>query len=617
MKTFPSLLCALGVLCELTTLTAQEANLRPAQGPDARRPNILFITVDDMSCDSVGAFGCGLQGITPHTDRLASQGLRFDYAHVQVGNCYPSRNVMFSGRYPHNSGVEGFYQVKPTDFPVLCDLMKAGGYYTAIRGKVSHSTPYQPYAWDDDLTVAPDGTKLHIKDVPSYGECTARGIANAKAAGKPFCLNINISDPHKPFWKPGDQQGRHKASRIFRAGEVPVPGFLFEDPAVREELALYYTSVRRADDAVGAILKALEESGQQDETVVVFLSDHGMPLPFAKTQLYHHSTRTPLIVKWPGVTKAGAVDKDHMVSAVDFLPTLLDIAGLDHPKGFDGRSFEPLLRGGRQEERGFVFKVYNENSGGNRHPIRGIETRHHLYLFNPWSDGKNVFRTATNGTATYRRMKQLAPERPDLAARLEVMDHRTVEELYDLRVDPDCLHNLIGDPKHEAVADGLRRTLGEVMEATNDHALEPFRKRDEPAALAAYMKKVQDASDERRARKRKGNRPAGQASASPGSGNYLKLQPPRSAAAGDAVTVTVPHDLPAALGTQQVHVTLKDGHGKRIERKVVKATGKSTLEIRFDLPATVPGDAISFAVFVGEDFEHHLQHLASKPVALN
>ncbi|NIP96471.1 MAG: sulfatase-like hydrolase/transferase, partial [Akkermansiaceae bacterium] len=79
----------------------------------------------------------------------ASQGLRFDYAHVQVGNCYPSRNVMFSGRYPHNTGVEGFYQVKPIDYLVMCDLMKAGGYYTAIRGKVNHSTPYQPYAWDD------------------------------------------------------------------------------------------------------------------------------------------------------------------------------------------------------------------------------------------------------------------------------------------------------------------------------------------------------------------------------------------------------------------------------------------------------------------------------------
>lgn len=105
------------------------------------KPNVLIITVDDMSCDSIGAFGCTLEGTSPNIDRLAAEGMKFLNAHVQVGNCYPSRNVMFSGRYPHRSGVEGFYQVKPIDFPVMCDVMKAAGYYTAIRGKVSHSTP--------------------------------------------------------------------------------------------------------------------------------------------------------------------------------------------------------------------------------------------------------------------------------------------------------------------------------------------------------------------------------------------------------------------------------------------------------------------------------------------
>ena len=119
----------------------------------AAKTNILLITVDDMSCDSVGSFGCSIKDITPNIDRLAKHGIRFKKAHVQVGNCYPSRNVMLSGRYPHTSQVEGFYQIKNIKYPVLCDLMRGGGYYTAIRGKVSHSTPYQPYAWDDDLTL--------------------------------------------------------------------------------------------------------------------------------------------------------------------------------------------------------------------------------------------------------------------------------------------------------------------------------------------------------------------------------------------------------------------------------------------------------------------------------
>lgn len=468
----------------------------------ADRPNILIITVDDMSCDSVGVFGCKLANTTPHIDQLAKESLRFNHAHVQVGNCYPSRNVMFSGRYPHNNRVEGFYQVKPIKYPVLCDLMKAGGYYTAIRGKVSHSTPYQPYPWDADLTIARNGKKLHLKDVHSYHDCTVRGIAAAKSAGKPFCLNINISDPHKPFWKPNDP---HPASKVFTPKEVPIPGFLFDDPLVREELALYYTSVRRADDAVGAILTALAHSGEEKNTVIIFLSDHGMPLPFAKTQLYHHSTRTPWIIRWPGVTKPDRVSTSRMISAVDLLPTVLDIAEIKHPKGLDGQSIVPVVKGHKQNGRHSVFKVYNENAGGNRHPIRGVQTRQHLYLFNPWSDGKNVFKTATNGTATYRQMKKLAQTDPKMAARLAVMDHRSVEELYDIEKDPDCLHNLAKEPALSSVLLTMQARLREYMENTNDHALEPFQKRHDPAALAAYMTKVQDEANERRAKKRKRN----------------------------------------------------------------------------------------------------------------
>ncbi len=476
------------------------------------QPNLLLITVDDMNCDSVGVFGCPLD-TTPSIDALAAESLRFQYAHVQVGNCFPSRNVMWSGRYSHNNGVEGFYQVKPIDFPVLCDVVQDAGYYTGIRGKVSHSTPYQPYHWDDDLTELPDGTKEHIKDVDSYGRSTRRGIDNARAANKPFCLNINISDPHKPFWEPNDG---HPASKVYTADEVPVPGFLFDDPAVRKELALYYTSVRRADDCVGSILKALEESGEAEDTFIMFLSDHGMPLPFAKTQLYHHSTWTPLIVKWPGKTGAGSVDERHMVSAVDFLPTLCDVIGVEHPEGMDGRSFEPLLRGETQDNRDSVFKIYNENSGGNRHPIRAIETKDYLYLFNPWSDGENQFRTATQGTATYRRMKELAETDKSIAERLELFDHRVVEEFYDIRSDADCRINLVDSEPHRAALREHRRKLEKYMKDSGDHALTAFQNRTDASALAAYMEEV-NAKAEARNKARRANRKSEQEA--PNAGN--------------------------------------------------------------------------------------------------
>jgi len=507
MPRFTALRVALLSLLGLAGLLPRAAQ---AAGTAAARPNVLFITVDDMSCDSIGAFGCKLPDTSPNVDRLAAQGLRFEYAHTLVGNCMPSRNVMLSGRYPHNNRVEGFYQVRDPGYPVMADLMKAGGYFVAIRGKVSHSTPYTPYpAWDLVLDRLPDGSRAHPKDVASYGISARQGIQAARRAGKPFFLNINVSDPHKPFYAQA-KNGRtvddpNEPSRVLRAEEVPVPGFLPDDPAVRKELAHYYSSVRRADDCVGAVLEALRESGEEGDTVVMFLSDHGMPLPFAKTQLYHHSTRTPWIVRWPGVTRPGAVDDRHMISAVDFLPTILDITGIPHPGGLDGRSFRPLLGGQAQDGRDMVFKEYNENSGGNRSPMRAVQTRTHLYLFNPWSNGERVMATATAGTVTNRRMKELAKADPRIAARVELLEHRVPEEAYDVAGDPDALTNLIGDPSSRDEIDRLRAALESWMERTGDPMLDVFRHRDDPAAREAYMA---GAGEEAARRRKSGGRKA-------------------------------------------------------------------------------------------------------------
>jgi len=463
--------------------------------------NVLLITVDDMSADSLGAFGCKLADTSPNIDALARQSMRFDLAHVVVANCMPSRNVLYSGRYPHNNRVEGFYQVKNPGYPVMTDIMKTAGYFTAIRGKVGHSTPYAPYAWDLVLDKLPNGEKAQTKNIASYKTSTEHGIRAAKEANKPFCLVINVSDPHKPFYGEGRRgitvDDPNVPSRVFTPEKVPVPGFLFDDPVVRKELAHYYSSVRRADDCVGGILKALDESGERDRTVVLFLSDHGMPLPFAKTQVYHHSTRTPLAIRWPGITKPGAVDRTHMVSAVDFLPTLLEIVGVEPPDDLDGRSFEPLLRGDTQDDRDFIVKEYHENSGGSQNPMRAVQTRRYLYIYSPWSNGKRSMATATKGTSTYRRMQQLASSDPAIARRLELFDHRVVEELYEVEKDPDCLTNLINDPAYTSALAELRKTLDSWMVETADPMLNVFRDRESADAREAYMARVENEAAER------------------------------------------------------------------------------------------------------------------------
>jgi N-sulfoglucosamine sulfohydrolase len=379
--------------------------------------------------------------------------------------------------------------------------MKAGGYFVAIRGKVSHSTPYQPYGWDEDLTKL-DGEQQHTKDPASYFRSTKRGIDLAAKSGKPFCLSINISDPHKPFYamdgKGKIMEDKHVPSRIYKPEEVPIPGFLFDHADVRLELAHYYSSVRRADDCLGNVMRALDESGKRDNTVIIFLSDHGMPLPFAKTAVWNHSTRTPWIVVWPGVTKAGAVDKEHMISGVDLMPTLLDIAGLPHPEGFDGHSFLPTIRGESQPDRDYVYKFHNENSGRNRSPMRSVQSRRFGYIFNPWSDGKRIFKTATHGTMTYRTMRKLAESNTYLAARLKLLQHGVPEEFYDYEKDPDALHNLINDPQYADEIARHRQEMLRFMRASNDHALKAFENRDNPAVVSAYVEQKQLEADIRR-----------------------------------------------------------------------------------------------------------------------
>lgn len=572
------------------------------------RPNILLITVDDMSADSVGVFGCKLAGTTPNVDALAADSLRFEHAHVQVGNCMPSRNVMFSSLYPHNSGVEGFYQVPDAEFPTLADLFQSAGYLTAIRGKVAHSTPYKPYpGWDlvlDDVIENP-----HPKRIGSYYEATAAGIEASRAAGKPFCLVINVSDPHKPFYNPEREPESHTPSRTYTSAEVPVPGFLPDDPVVREELAEYYTTVRRADDCVGATLKALDDSGMTDQTLVMFLSDHGMPLPFAKTAVYHHSSHTPLIIRWPGVTRAGSIDSHHVVSAIDFLPTLLEAAGIPRQEHFEGRSFAQLLHGQPQEGRDFVIKEYTENAGRNRQPMRAIQDRRFLYIFNPWSDGQRQVRTATMGTKTYRRMQQLAPQDPAVAARLELFDHRVVEEFYDIENDPDALHNLIDDPTHQADVARLRSELEKWMVDSGDFALSALRHRHDRAYLARFMEDQEKISAQRATSNRSGATAEVQKRS-----DLIKVHAPDKVVPGEIATLRVEFALPKSLGSQKLHVTLKGGSpARRIERQVVEIQGEGTRAIEFRIPQPVADGTIQFAAFVGADYARHLQHLSTRP----
>jgi N-sulfoglucosamine sulfohydrolase len=444
------------------------------------KPHLVLITVDDMNWDSVGAFGCQVKGITPHIDRLAEQGICFDRGYVTVSICQPSRAVWMTGRYPQRSGALGFDPIRD-DVPSLPEALQAGGYHTALLGKAKHVVPTRHKAFD---LIRDEEVLGFGRDAGLYAAGVKAALEGAKAAGKPLFLMANAHDPHRPFagsdqerWRP-----RPDVRRTFRPDEVEVPKFLPDLPDVRREIAEYLTSVHRADEVVGAILAEIDRAGVAEDTLVMFMSDNGMPLPFAKTNCYEHSTRTPWVVRWPGKVKAGSRDGRHFVSGIDVAPTLLDAAGLPPLNGADGRSITPLLIGGVEEGRGRVFTMIERIWGGVEYPMRAVRDERFLYIWNGWADGVREFRNESQSGRTMKAMREAAPDRPEIASRVEFLLKRRTEELYDLENDPDALRNLIAEPNDQwsPRAGAMAKQLWHWMKDVDDAQLERFQTQVQP-----------------------------------------------------------------------------------------------------------------------------------------
>jgi len=469
------------------------------------RTNILLITADDLNCNSVGAYGCKTPDITPNIDRLAAEGMRFTHAHVTIAVCQPSRGVLATGLYPHRNGMEGFHHTD-LDVPTIMETLRDAGFATGILGKLGHCTPKTDYEWDMQYDMPELGFG---RDPELYYRYAKRFIEQARDAGRPFYLMANSHDPHRPFV--GSDQEKNAwgdrditpPSRVYHGDDVEMPGFLPDLPEVRREMGEYFSSVRRCDDTVGAVLRALREAGQEDNTLVMFLSDNGMALPFAKTNCYLHSTRTPWIARWPRKIAPSTVDDTHFISGVDFFPTVLDVLRLPSLPVCDGRTFLSVLLGQAQEGRDRVFTQFHETAGVRRYPMRCVQDRRFGFIFNPWSDGERIFLNESQSGRTFAAMTAAAEHDAEIAARVELFRKRVPEELYDFANDPDALRNLIDDPAH---ADEVARLRGELlawMEKYDDPARECL---GEGSGKYARFMQAQEAKAEARkaARQRRG-----------------------------------------------------------------------------------------------------------------
>ncbi len=468
------------------------AVLLNAGAADLRPPNILLITADDLHWDSVGAYGCPVAGTTPNIDRLAAEGFRFNYAYVPISLCTPSRQVMLSGNHSHQTQTREFTELERVG-PALPDLLKAQGYYLANLNKQQDY-----YGWDTAIT---EDQSAFGRDVPFFKKAVGEIIATAKRNDQPWFIMANSNDPHRPFYDSAAEsdspkirafrdQGRlSRASREYRPEEVVVPGFLPDLPEVRGELAEYYSSVRRCDDTVGALLSVLEASGQAARTIVVFVSDNGISMPFAKMNCYQASLRVPFILRWPGKIPANVHDPLNMVGTIDLAPTLLELAGMPVPGHMAGRSFVPLLHGQAQTNRDFVVGYYYNNLRQTKmYPEFTIQMRDWVYIYNPWVDGKiEVHNSDYTGSPTLLAMWKAAETVPSVRARVDFHKYRVMEELYDVRQDPYAYVNVVAAPENAERVKAMRQLLLTWMQETKHPAARLMADPFDKELIAEYM----------------------------------------------------------------------------------------------------------------------------------
>ncbi len=438
----------------------------------ADKPNILFLLSDDHSYPFVGCYGDG-NVRTPTLDRLAAEGMKFHRFFTGAPQCVPSRATLMTGRSAVAARMTRFSAPLPRDevtFPEL--LREKAGYATGVCGRSYHldgsarqgpaiARVYQEHnlqtfaARVDYLRTGPD-TEV------------ARQVAeflDQKPAEKPFFLWANFSDPHHVWNAPAE----------FRPdpASLQLPAHWPDLPGMREQLADYCAEVNRLDRTIAGVLDVLGKRDLLDSTLIVFGGDNGAALPHGKGSLYDPGSNVPLIVRWPGVVKAGGESR-ALLSGEDLGPTLLATAGLEpHPR-MSGVSFLALLKGESHTPRKHIF--VERGSHGSAAPVsvhmrssgydlsRAVRSDRYKFIYNctPWIPYSPV---DSAGGAAWTQIQAVAAE-GKLAPGVQgtyFTTPRPVYELYDLDNDPSELNNLSGQPELAAVERELREALAEKM----------------------------------------------------------------------------------------------------------------------------------------------------------
>ncbi len=427
------------------------------------RPNILYCLADDWAWPNAGVYEDRVVR-TPTFDRVAREGVRFNYCFSAVPSCTPSRAAMLTGQYPHRleegSCLWGFL---PRKFPVYPDLLEKAGYAVGSTRK----------GWGPgDFRAGGDARNPAGPTFKDFASFLA-----AVPEGKPFCFWFGSQDPHRPY------EVGSGARMGLKTDRVVVPPFWPDNEVSRNDVLDYYWKVERFDREVGELLDSLEKAGKLENTIVVMTGDNGWPFPRCKANLYDGGTRQPLAVRWPVKVKAGSIS-DDFINLMDLAPTFLEAAGLKPAPAMTGRSFLGLLTGTESPgSRNTVFlereRHANVRAGDAGYPVRAIRTREFLYLRNLRPD-----RWPAGDPQAHKDPKRAFGDCDDGPTKNYILDHRDepgvqrffqlcfakrpAEELYDLSKDPHEISDVAGQTAYAAAQKQLRARLEQWMKDTAD-----------------------------------------------------------------------------------------------------------------------------------------------------
>ena len=419
------------------------------------KPNIILIIADDLGWNDLGCYGNPVVR-TPHIDRLAKEGIKFNNVFVTASSCSPSRSSIITGRYPHNTGAAELHTPLPAHMTFFPEILKKNGYYTAQAGKW-HEGPHARRAYDTLVSAAKSGVG---------GEEMWLPLLKDRPKDKPFFFWFAALDAHRP-WQADASLPPHDPAKVI------VPPMLADTKETREDLAAYYDEIARLDRYVGEINAELQRQGIADNTVIIFMSDNGRPFPGSKTRLNNAGVKTPFIVKWPAGVKKGK-ECNELVSAVDIAPTLLELAKAPAAPSIQGKSFTSLLKEPGKPYRQYVFTEHNWHDFEAYE--RSVRTKDFLYIFNGRPQFSNQGPRDAVNSPSYQSLLAVKDKGQLTAQQNDIfMAPRQAEELYDLEKDKDQVNNLASDSRFAAAKKKLAGVLAQWQKETGD---------TQPAALS-------------------------------------------------------------------------------------------------------------------------------------